>query len=139
MHFVAYLSIAGVNPNLISVLANNENLQTLLASRTTNNLIEETTDNNRTIDSVIKLLKRQSDVGVKLKTISDLTPQSLRLTSVSLVNSKTGEWRIEGIGDRDSILAFHKNLEENARVKDIAILYSSFEKETENGIRKGEK
>ena len=107
-------------------------LNEVLSSRSTNSLIQDANETNTTIENVISLTKLQDDTGSKLKIISSLTPQTVKLTSVNLANTKSQEWIIEGIGDRNSILAFHKNILQNTDASESNMLYSNFNKATNN-------
>ena len=103
-----------------------------LSARSANTLIKEINETNNAIENVVRLTRHQEDFGEKLKTISNLTPQTLKLTLVSVTNTKTQEWLIEGTGDRDSILAFHKKLSEDLKNSKVSMPYSNFNNSEEN-------
>lgn len=107
-------------------------LGSTLSTKSASSLVQEINETNTTIESVIDLIKRQDDYGAKLKTISDLTPKTVKLTSVGLSNTKSQDWTIEGVGDRNSILAFHKMISQNVTTAKVTMSYSNFNKPEEN-------
>lgn len=107
-------------------------LNSKLSTKSANTLIREVKETNTTLENVIKLIKEQEDYGEKLKMISDFTPTSIKLTSISLSTKTSQDWKVEGIGDRDNILAFHKMISERAKASEITMPYSNFNKADEN-------
>lgn len=107
-------------------------LNSTLSTKSANSLIQEAKETNAVLENVIKLTKDQDDFGAKLKLISDLTPTSVRLTSVNVSTKKSQDWKVSGVGDRDSILAFHKIISERAQATEITMPYSNFNKPNEN-------
>ncbi len=95
-------------------------------------LTNEVEATNKVMEDVIYLIKNQDDTGKKLRTISDMTPQSIKLTSVNLNNAKSREWTVEGTGDRDSILAFYERLSQSVDDAEISMPYSNFSKRDGN-------
>jgi len=91
-------------------------------------LINEIKNTNSSIENVVSLLQLQDDFGSRLRTISDLTPNSVTVTSISLVNNKSQEWTIKGTGDRNSILAYYNKVSQGAKASDITMPYSNFNK-----------
>jgi hypothetical protein len=107
-------------------------LSSTLSTKSANVLIQEVNQINTVIEDVISLTKHQENYGAKLRIISDLTPQTVKLTSVSLSNTVSQDWIIEGVGDRNSILAFHKIISQNAKATTVSMPYSNFNKPEEN-------
>jgi cell division protein FtsL len=103
-------------------------LNNQISTKSANVFIEEVNATNQEIQNVLALTKSQDDTGLRLKIIASLTPQTVKLTKISLLKTKTQEWTIEGIGDRGSILAFHKILETNANSAVVSMPYSNFDK-----------
>lgn len=95
-------------------------------------LIEDIKKTNSTIDTAVSLIKRQDDFGARLKTISDLTPQTVKLTSVNYVSNKSSEWTIKGTGDRDSILIYYNKISREAKASGVTMPYSNFNKNSTN-------
>lgn len=141
MSFV-YTNLAILGLLTISILALNlwqyslekqlGKLNEVISTHSTSLLIDEANETNSVIQNVITLTKHQDDTGAKLRTISSLTPQSIKLTAVNVVNTKSQEWIIEGLGDRNSILAYYKTISQNAKASDISMPYSNFNKANDN-------
>ncbi len=127
-----FISILALNLWNYSLEKKFTKLNLNLSSKMSSALIQNVNKINNNIKSVISLTREQEDSGAKLKTISDLVPQTIKLTSVNLSSTKSREWTIEGIGDRNTILAFYKILKEKTDATFISMPYSNFNKETEN-------
>ena len=97
-----------------------------------NSVLSDVNSTNSVIQSVIALANQQDDVGEKLRTISNLTPQTVEITSIILSDSKIEEWTIEGVGDRDSILAFYEKISQDIGASKVSIPYSNLSKIGEN-------
>ena len=143
-HFASfvYINIIVLVLLIISILALNlwhlslekklVELNGVLSARSSNSIIQEANKTNTAIENVISLTQSQDDSGSKLKIISNLTPLTVKLTSVEMSDTKNQEWVIRGNGDRDSILAFHKTISQNAKATEISMPYSNFNKPTDN-------
>ena len=129
---IIIVSIFTLNMWWFSMEKQLEKLNGAVSAHPANEIVAEINDTNLAIQNVIDLTKRQEDVGEKLKTISKLTPQTIKITSIGLINNKEEEWLIEGIGDRGSILAFYEMISQNVKSSDITMPYSNFNKLTDN-------
>lgn len=126
------VSIITLNFWWLSLEKEQNKLSLQLSNRSTNNVIGEVNEINSTIKNVIQLTKNQDDLGAKLKNILSMTPQSINLTSINMLNTKSREWTIEGIGDRESILVYYKKISQDSGAKEVNMPYTNFNKETDN-------
>lgn len=106
--------------------------QKLSSDHPANEFIKEIENTNVTIQNSILLTKGQIDTGARIRYIADLAPQTVKLRSVSLNHSKSEEWTVNGIGDRDSILAFYEIISQNTEITKVNMPYSNFNKEKDN-------
>jgi len=83
---------------------------------------------NTVADQVSQLMAVQQDFGERLRYLASAIPPRLKLNSLKLANATSQQWTLEGIGDRAEILAFYDKLRADARVKEVTMPYSNFEK-----------
>jgi Tfp pilus assembly PilM family ATPase len=83
---------------------------------------------NLTFKTVNTLVNQQKDQGERLRQIATLTPNTLSLKTIAFAGKKQDEWRLEGSGDRDAILAFYENVSQNAGAISVTLTYSSLQK-----------
>ncbi|MFC1600671.1 hypothetical protein ACFL25_01175, partial [Patescibacteria group bacterium] len=107
-------------------------LNQTLSTKSASALIAEAKETNTILKDVIKLTNEQDDAGEKLRMVSELVPQSVKLKSITLSSNINNQWKIEGLGDRGSILAFHKIISERSEAIEISMPYSNFNKPEEN-------
>jgi Tfp pilus assembly PilM family ATPase len=97
-------------------------------------LIDDIKNTNSKIEDVVTLLKLQNDFGTRLKDISNLTPETIKITSIDLANDESQEWTIKGTGDRGSILAYYEKISQDAKVSEISMPYSNFNKNSSDNV-----
>ncbi len=107
-------------------------LNTHFSQHPANKLMRDVNTANQIVDNAIDLVNNQEDAGQKLKSISLMMPQTLKLSSISMSNDKLRTWDIEGTGDRDSILAYYENISINSKAKELSMPYSNLDKAGEN-------
>lgn len=131
---IAFLivSIIGFNLWWYSLEKDQELLNNRLINHPANSLIKEVNDTNRVIDSIITLTRQQQNFGIKLSNISDNTPQNMTIRTINFSNAREPVWVIEGVGDRESILAYFKKIETNLKDTSVSMPYSNFNSDTDN-------
>jgi hypothetical protein len=107
-------------------------LNTKVVTHSANAYLADITKTNRVVKNVVSLMKEQQDTGNKLRIISDNTPTSLTLSSLGFTFTRDRVWRIDGTGDRESILAYYKKFKENLTKSSISMPYSNFNQLTDN-------
>lgn len=131
---LAVISVAILASNFwwISLDRQHNSLGETVNSRETNALIDEISSTNTAIQNVTALARRQVDSGARMKTMSGLLPETLRLTQINMTGVRSEEWTIEGLGDRDSVLVYHKLLTQQSGAVEVDLAYSSFNNNTQD-------
>lgn len=99
------------------------------------NYVSDISNMNTTIEAVSVLMKNQIDMGAAMSYIASATPTSVSLTSIKRTGGIKPEWQIEGIGDRQGILAFYDKLVADKQVSTVTMPYSNFSKAVDGPFR----
>ena len=92
-------------------------------------LLPEVQAANKLISQTDLLMTNQKDMGEKLLKISQLIPPSLRLTTLGYTGTKGEDWKIAGVGDRETVLAFYEKLKADSGASQVTMPYSNLQKE----------
>ncbi|MFH0864178.1 MAG: hypothetical protein V1858_03765 [Candidatus Gottesmanbacteria bacterium] len=92
-------------------------------------LINDIKVTNNLITQVGRLVTEQKDSGEKLQLFASLVPANIRLTSLTINMDKKDEWKIAGIGDRQTIIAFYQQLVDKSGARHVSMPYSNLQKD----------
>ena len=87
---------------------------------------------NDYLGKIDELMMGQRDQGEVVRTISRLTPTDVVLTGITYVKEEGDIWRIEGVGSREAVLAYHSKLENESAAKSETMPYSNLNNDLEN-------
>ncbi|MGD8744391.1 MAG: hypothetical protein PVJ52_02250 [Candidatus Woesebacteria bacterium] len=88
---------------------------------------------NSYVAGINKNNKEEVQMGAKLDRIASLTPSDVTFTNLEFAQTKgEEEWKVFGVADRDSILAFYKRLSQDLDAKEVTMPYTNISSQQEN-------